>query len=462
MKQKEYIPTALDFEELVLGAILIDKEGYDLINGTLTSNHFYKAEHSMIFSAIENLAKQNSKIDVSTVCQQLKKESKLEVVGGSYFVSSLMDRVASAYNIEEHSKHIVQTYLLRCMIDIGHSLINMAQEPSTDCFDLIEYGANTIQNLLTGLDKKEAKRLDKLKDEVIADNMNALINGVQNGIPISLTKLQSITFGWQKTDLIILAGRPGMGKTSVALEYAIYPAMQKIAVAFFSLEMSAKQLASKLMAKESGLQANEIAGSRLDTFKHDALKRNTEIFNGVPLFIDDTPSLTLNKLRSKARKLKREKEIKLIIIDYLQLMEGSDKNSNREQEVSKISRGLKALAKELDLPIIALSQLSRDAVKGGVVRKPQLSDLRDSGAIEQDADMVIFAHRPEYYGLTTHEYNGVEIPTNGLMLHIIAKNRHGEVCEFRNKWIAATTSIADYEDYQTENKPIQNNTNFLN
>jgi len=442
MKNERTQPQAVEFEELVLGAIILENR-YDAVTGMLTPNHFYKAENSMVFSAIEDLIKNNQKIDISTVTQQLRKEGKLEAVGGSYYVSNLTNRVSSDANIAQHCTYVVQTYLLRQLINIGNSIINRAYEPSTDCFQLIDYGIDTIQSLLTGLDKKEAKRLDVIKDEVIANNMNALISGVQKGVPIPLTILQNILHGWQPSDLIILAGRPGMGKTSVAIEYAVHAAMKKFPVVIFTLEMSSIQLVAKILAKETGLMASEIAGSRLDTYKHDYLEKNTNVFNKVPLFIDETPSISLNMLRSKARKLKREKGIKLIIIDYLQLMSGTP-NKNREQEIAEISRGLKGLGKELEVTVIALSQLSRDSVKGGVVRKPNLSDLRESGAIEQDADMVIFPYRPEYFGLELYEYKGEEISTKGLMLHIIAKNRHGEVGEFRNKWHGETTSISDY------------------
>jgi replicative DNA helicase len=277
----------------------------------------------------------------------------------------------------------------------------------------------------------------------LIDCFKSLNEDKPSGIPISIHNLQKQTNGWKNGNLIILAARPAMGKTAVALDYAYYPAKNNIPIAFFSLEMTGKELAGRLMSKESGINSQKINNNLIDTYELTKLRSDCLTFKDLPLYIDDTPALSITRLRSKALRMKREFNIKMIIIDYLQLMDGSDSKDSREQEISKISRGLKKLAKELDLPIIALSQLSRQ-VELRPSKKPQLSDLRDSGAIEQDADMVIFLLRPEYYEMKSYLYGNEEIDTQGLMVHIVAKFRGGITGEIKNKWIAETTSIDNF------------------
>jgi len=456
-------PASIELEEFVLGSIIIESNSFDLVSSFLKHEHFYKHEYSLIYKAITNLATDNKPIDLLTIAQQVKINGDLETVGGYYTLSTLTNKVASAMNIEAHARIIVQNYLKRRLIDFGYRLCNMAYEDTQDCFDLIDYAGTEINNMINVVESKQIKRLDELTDSVLEDCFTALTTDKQTGVPISISQMQKQTNGWRKGNLIILAARPAMGKTAVALDYAYYPAKLKIPIGLFSLEMTGKELASRLMAKESYISSQKINNNIVNDTELTSLRKDCKVFKDIPLYIDDTPSLSLVRLRSKALRMKREFNIQMIIIDYLQLMEGAD-SDNREQEISKISRGLKKLAKELDLPIIALSQLSRQ-VESRPNKMPQLSDLRDSGAIEQDADMVIFLMRPEYYNMETVLYDGQEIPTKDLLLKIIAKYRGGVTGEIRVKWNGETTSISDYNkiNNEIENiKPIQNNTNFLN
>lgn len=445
-KQKQELsrlmPQVPELEEVVLGAILLESESFDLVNAFLKWQHFYKHEHAIVYRIIQSLAEKNSPINILTVSQQLKVTGELEMVGGSYFVSSLTNRIASAANIEYDARVIVEKYLLRRQIEIGQSLINRAYEPSADPFKIMDYGSNELSQLLDGLETKKAKSVEQLKDEVISECEDALISNKSSGIPISIKGLQNLTNGWQP-GLIIYAARPSMGKTAGALEFGIHPAKLNIPVLMFSQETSATKLVSRQMSKESFIYSNKIINKSLDRRDLDLLKKSSQSLNNVPLYIDDTPGLSLTAIRSKSYRMVREKGIKLIIIDYLQLMEGE--GNTREQEISKISRGLKKLSMELNIPIIALSQLSRQ-VEGRSDKIPQLSDLRESGAIEQDADMIIFPYRPEYYNIKDYETENGIIPTNGLMLQIVAKNKDGALGEVKCRWIAEYTAIVNWDD----------------
>lgn len=379
-------PQSVELEEAVLGAILLEKDAFDTVVGFLKSEHFYKEQNQLIYKAVLELASKNEPIDLITVCQQLKRSLNLEMVGGSFYVSSLTSRIASSSHIESHARIVVQKALLREMILISTQSINKAYEEDTDCFDLIEWQASEISNLENGLDGNQCKTIEQLKNEVIENCKDVLFNDKVSGVPISINSLQRVTNGWRNGNLIVLAARPGMGKTAVALEYAMYPAMLGIPVGMFSLEMSALELTGRLMSKNSGISSQKINNNTTNTDELSAVIRDSVSFDKVPFYIDDTPALSITRLRAKAHKMKREKGIKMLIIDYLQLMDGAeDGNGNREQEISKITRGLKKLAKELDLPIIVLSQLSRQVEnRPGGVKIPQLSDLRDSGCLSAD------------------------------------------------------------------------------
>lgn len=456
------MPQNIEIEKFVLGAIISNQENYDIVSSLLKPEHFYKDEHIAIYTACLNLVTENKPIDYITISTELKRMGQYELVGGGYYVMSLTNQTSNPANIETHSAIIVQKYLLRKTIQLAHEMTAKAYEESTDCFDLIDWSGNEINNMLNVIESKKAKTLEYLSNEVLEDCYDSLINEKPTGVPISLNLLQKQLNGWRKGNLIILAARPAMGKTAVALDYAYYPALKGIPVGFFSLEMTGKELAGRLMSKESGISSQKINNNIVDSYELTALRKDCLTFKELPLYIDDTPALSIQRLRSKALRMKREFGIQMLIIDYLQLMDGADSKDNREQEISKISRGLKKLSKELDIPIIALSQLSRQ-VEIRVTKKPQLSDLRDSGAIEQDADIVIFLMRPEYYELSSYLYGSQEIDTKDVMIHIIAKFRGGLTGEIRNRWIGETTSIADWDRVieEPKNNPINNNDTFL-
>lgn len=443
MITEKILPQATEIEDTIIGSIIYENEAFDLVSVMLKSEHFYKESNAIIYKTCYNLATNNIPIDLLTVCTELKKNNQLELVGGSYHITSLTNQIGSISNIETHATILIQKYLLRQMIILGNKIMNKGYDNSTDCFDLIDYCGTELNQMLNVIEAKKAKKLNELTSEVLIDCFKSLNEDKPSGIPISIHNLQKQTNGWKNGNLIILAARPAMGKTAVALDYAYYPAKNNIPIAFFSLEMTGKELAGRLMSKESGINSQKINNNLIDTYELTKLRSDCLTFKDLPLYIDDTPALSITRLRSKALRMKREFNIKMIIIDYLQLMDGSDSKDSREQEISKISRGLKKLAKELDLPIIALSQLSRQ-VELRPSKKPQLSDLRDSGAIEQDADMVIFLLRPEYYEMKSYLYGNEEIDTQGLMVHIVAKFRGGITGEIKNKWIAETTSIDNF------------------
>lgn len=441
-------PQAIELEESVLGAALLESDATFLVTSILKPEHFYKEQNSLIYSSLLELVKKGDPIDIMTVCQELKRQGNLEIVGGSFYVASLTDRIASAANIEYHARIVIQKSIMRETIRFGTELIKKAYEDSTDCFELVDWAGSEISTIITGLETKKAQVIQEIKDEVINDALNSMKHEKTKGVPIHLTKMQELTGGWQDGDLIVLAARPGMGKTAFALECAIHPAMEhKIPTAIFSLEMTAKQLAARLMSKESYIPSKKILNGSTNDDELSAVMRDSVVLNGVPFWIDDTPSLSITQLRSKAIRMVEQLGVKLIVVDYLQLMEGADEgNFNREQEISKITRGLKKLARELNIPIIALSQMSRAVElreKSGF--RPMLSDLRESGSIEQDADIIVFLLRPEYYGLRTYKVASEEISSHQLMLIIIAKYRGGEITDIKVRWKGSITSVQDWD-----------------
>jgi len=460
-------PQSIELEEAVLGAVLLEKEAFDFISSVLKPDCFYKEQNGIIFKAILSLAAKSEPIDILTVTQELKRTNELEFVGGSFYISSLTNRIASSANIEYHARIVAQKYLQREVIRMSTESIKLAYEESTDAFELIDFIAAETNNLLNGIDSKQVKKIEDIKNEVIDNCEQALLSDKPSGVPISINSLQRITNGWRKSHFIILAGRPGMGKTAVALDFLFHPATLGVPTLMFSLEMSAVELAGRLMSKLSYISSQKINTNTTNSDELKAIKKDSELLNKLPIYIDDTPSLTIQRLRSKAHKAKREHNIELIVIDYLQLMEvGNEQGSNREQEISKISRGIKRLSKELNIPIIALSQLSRQVEnRPGGSKRPQLSDLRESGSLEQDADMVVFLYRPEYYGIEVDEDNN---STHQLLEMIVAKFRGGECGQLKARWIGHTTSIKNWEQSEPEyGQPsialgrIENNNDFL-
>ncbi len=378
-------PQALDLEEVVLGAMMIDKKGVDEVIDILHPEVFYKDSHKHIFEAIFTLFEKGQPIDLLTVSAQLKKEKKLELAGGEFYLIQLTQKVASSAHIEYHSRIILQKYIQRSLIKISNEIIEESYDEGTDVFDLLDTAEAKLYEITQGNIKRSSETAQNLviqakkRIEEIA-NREGL-----SGIPSGFEKLDKLTSGWQPSDLIIIAARPGMGKTAFSLSMARNIAVEHaIPVAFFSLEMSSVQLITRLISSETGLSSEKLRTGNLAQHEWEQLNVKVKALESAPLFIDDTPSLSIFDLRAKARRLSSQHGIKLIMVDYLQLMTagGSQKGGNREQEISTISRNLKALAKELNIPVIALSQLSRAVETRGGSKRTLLSDLRESGVIE--------------------------------------------------------------------------------
>ncbi|TYA52497.1 replicative DNA helicase [Formosa maritima] len=444
-------PQAIDLEEVVLGAMMIDKKGVDEVIDILSPDSFYKEAHQHIFEAIFQLFENSEPVDLLTVSSQLKKNSKLDLVGGDFYLISLTQKVSSSAHIEFHARIILQKFIQRSLIKISSEIIEDSYDETQDVFDLLDRAESKLYEVTQGNIKKSSETAQELviqakkKIEEIS-NKEGL-----SGIPSGFTKLDKLTSGWQESDLIIVAARPGMGKTALTLSMARNIAVnQNIPVAFFSLEMASVQLIMRLISSETGLSSEKLRTGKLEKHEWEQLNVKVKSLEKAPLFIDDTPSLSIFDLRAKARRLSSQHGIKLIVVDYLQLMTagGSQKGGNREQEISTISRNLKALAKELSVPVIALSQLSRAVETRGGSKRPLLSDLRESGAIEQDADIVSFIYRPEYYKID--EWDDEErTPTEGQAEFIIAKHRNGGLDNIRLKFVGHLGKFDNLDDFDT-------------
>jgi len=385
-------------------------------------------------------------MDILTVVEELKLRGELEMVGGPFYVTQLTNSVVSGANVETHSRIILQKYIKRETIRIGGEMVNDGYEDTFDAFDLLDEAENKLFEITNNHLRKNFASIDSVlvqtmqRIEHLRDNSEE-VSGVPSGFP----SLDKVTYGWQPSDLIILAARPAVGKTAFALNLARNAALgyKHIPVAFFSLEMSSTQLVQRVLSAESGIWLEKISRGKMNENEHAALYAyGVNRLARAPIFIDDTPALNVFELRAKARRLKNKHGIGMIIIDYLQLMSGSgQKGQNREQEISTISRNLKTLAKELMIPIIALSQLSR-AVENRQEKQPQLSDLRESGAIEQDADMVMFIYRPEYYDVKTDAQGE---STKGLTEVKIAKHRNGALDIVRLKALLHIQKFVEWD-----------------
>ncbi|MFC4094248.1 replicative DNA helicase [Euzebyella saccharophila] len=444
-------PQSVDLEEVVLGAMMIDKKGVDEVIDILHPDVFYKDAHRFIYEAIFKLFESSEPIDLLTVSSQLKRDGKLESIGGDFYLIKLTQKVASSAHIEFHARIILQKYIQRSLIKISNEIIEEAYDEGTDVFDLLDNAEAKLYDVTQGNLKRSAETAQNLviqakkKIEEIS-NKEGL-----SGIPSGFDKLDKLTSGWQPSDLIIVAARPGMGKTALTLSMARNIAVSfDTPVAFFSLEMSSVQLITRLISSETGLSSEKLRTGKLEKHEWEQLNVKVKALEKAPLFIDDTPSLSIFDLRAKARRLASQHGIRMIIIDYLQLMTagGSQKGGNREQEISTISRNLKALAKELNVPVIALSQLSRAVETRGGSKRPVLSDLRESGAIEQDADIVSFIYRPEYYKID--EWDDEErSPTQGQGEFIVAKHRNGGLENIRLKFIGQLGKFDNLDDFDS-------------
>ena len=422
-------PQALELEEAVLGALMLEKDAYSIVCEILKPESFYNKKNETIYRAIVDLAVKQQPIDMMTVVEQLRKRGELEIAGGAGYIADLTSKVGSSAHIEFHARIIAQKYLARELITFSSKVQSKAFDETTDVDDLMQEAEGSLFEISQRNVKKDVTQINP----VIHDALEVLKNAANreeglSGLKTGFTGLDKITSGWQNSDLVIIAGRPAMGKTSFALSIAKNMAVNfNIPVAVFSLEMSNLQLVNRLIVNVCEIPGEKIKSGRLENYEWEQLDYKIKELYDAPIYLDDTPSLSVFELRTKARRLVREHGIQCIIIDYLQLMNANGMNfGSREQEVSTISRSLKGLAKELNIPIIALSQLNRsvEGRQGKDGKRPQLADLRESGAIEQDADMVCFIHRPEKYGIMEDDDHN---STAGLAEIIIAKHRNGAV-----------------------------------
>lgn len=444
LQQGMKVPQAPEVEASVLGAMMLDQDIVEELMTVLQEECFYKPENRLIFKAISNLSNASQPVDMMTVADRLKFNGDFDAAGGLDYLTRLTSDIGAAVHVNYYAKILVDKFIQREMISITNDSLRKSYDESESVDDLL----NTIQQRLFELSEKNMSRKEQSIAEIIKTKLDSLeemqSKGGQTGLQSGYMALDKVTYGWHPSDLVIIAGRPGMGKTAFVLTMARNMAVDfKIPVAFFSLEQAPTQLLERLMVAESGLPSDKIKGSvKMTQADWTQLEDSLKSLVDAPIYIDDTPSLSIADLRAKARRLVKTSGVKILIIDYLQLMTGSKElKGNREQEVAEISRSLKAIAKELNVPVIALAQLSRQAESStGGQKKPQLTHLRESGAIEQDADIVLFLHRPEYYGL---EDISVE---KGLTEVIIAKHRNGPTGEVELKFLANQMKFVDRND----------------
>lgn len=419
-------PQAMDVEMSVIGAMLLDKEAISRTLEILDETAFYKPAHQVIFNAIVSLFEKNEAADSITVVEELRRMGKLDAVGGPLYISDLTMRVTSAANVEYHAKIVLEKALLRNLITASTEITSRAFNEQDDALDLLDEAENKIFQIS---EKRMKKSFIPMKEAVFSTmEMLESIHGTHSGVtgvPSGFTVLDNMTGGFQSSDLIIVAARPSMGKTAFVLSLARNAAVDHDkAIGFFSLEMSSQQLVLRLICAEARVDAHSVRTGRLPEEQWRHLSTRIGKLYNAKIFIDDTPALSILELRAKARRLRAEHNINMVIIDYLQLMQGPKNAQSREQEISMISRSLKALSKELNIPVVALSQLNR-AVETTTDKRPTLANLRESGAIEQDADVVLFIHRPEKYGLTKDDGSSSE----GIAEIIIGKQRNGPTGE---------------------------------
>lgn len=416
-------PQAIDLEEVVLGAVLIDKEALVDILEILRPEMFHADANRLVYEAILTLSLENKPIDLLTVSQALKASGNADKVGGAYYLTQLADRVVSAANIEYHARIISEMYIKRELIRNASGVVSRCYDDSTDVFELLsEMNMNLDAATEKIVSKKEVSNAALLEETMGKIKVEAENKGLV-GIPSGLGLIDGVTGGWQPTDLVIIAARPGMGKTSIAISMAINAAKNGHPVGFFSLEMSSSQIMKKVISIEAKVPFSSLRHAKLSAEDWSQIQYMAGYIANMPIFWDDTPGMTITEIVAKAKRMKRKHGIEMIVVDYLQFIGSSSrsKHQTRDQEVGYFSRTLKNLAKELDVPVIALAQLSR-AAESRPDKRPLLSDLRESGSIEQDADIVNFLYRPEYYGIETNE---VGESTDGLAEFIIAKHRNG-------------------------------------
>ena len=453
-------PQAIDLEISVLGSILIDNEALSDSIDILKEDYFYKTEHKYIFQAISNLFQDSKPIDILTVTEELKKIGLLKKVGGVSYVSKLTTKISSSANTEYHSRIIAEKYIQRQLISVSSEIIESSLDNTSDVFETLNKAEQELFNITEGTLRKSYDNMSDLISKALKniEDLKDKKEGL-SGVPSGFNKLDNITSGWQKSDLVIIAARPGMGKTAFALSMGRNIAIEhNIGIAIFSLEMSSEQLVNRLISSESEINAGKLRKGNLAEHEWVQLHSKIKGLSSAPIFIDDTPAISVFELRAKARRLVIKHKIKLIVIDYLQLMTAGGRNGNREQEISSISRSLKGIAKELNIPVIALSQVNRSLEQRSGVgsKRPMLSDLRESGAIEQDADIVTFIYRPEYYKIQEWEDGDNCL---GQAEIIIAKHRNGGLGDVRLKFKAEYARFSNLDSYSLNES--QQNESFL-
>jgi replicative DNA helicase len=445
-------PQAIDMEEAVLGAIMLEKEAVITILDILKPESFYKDAHRKIFKAVSDLVAKEYPVDLYTVTEELKAHNELESVGGPVYLSQLTSKVVSAANVDYHARIVAQKYIQRELIRVSTEIQTRSFDDTWDVVELLDYSENELFQIAEGNIKREVSPINMVIKEAIREieeagkREDALV-----GIPSGFTRLDRLTSGWQKSELIIVAARPSMGKTAFALSMARNMSIDHgKKVAIFSCEMSSIQLVNRLIVAETDIPGDKIRNGRLSEEEWKQLDSRIKKLVQAPIYIDDTPAISIFELRAKCRRLMAQHKLDLVIVDYLQLMSGPDNAGSREQEVSNISRSLKSIAKELNVPIIALSQLNRSVEMRGGTKRPLLSDLRESGAIEQDADMVVFIHRQEKFGIQTFEDGST---TKGIAEIILAKNRNGPVDDVKLKFREEKAQFVDIDEFDIDALP---------
>lgn len=444
-------PQAIDLEQAVLGAMMIDANALNnAVDILRTKDAFYDPKHQVIFEAITELYNTTTPVDLLTVTEQLRKLGALELAGGAFYISTLTGKIASAAHVEHHARIIVEKYIQREVIGISNEILRDAYDETKDIFEVLSKAESALfevaqNNMKKGYDTMQVAMRGAMEEiEKARENKDGV-----SGIPTGLKELDKVTSGWQRSDMIVIAARPAMGKTAFVLSMARNMAVDyNMGVAIFSLEMSSVQLVKRLISSEAEMDAEKLRKGNIEDYELQQIYTRISRLNKAPIYIDDTPGISIFELRAKSRRLKQKHNIEAIIIDYLQLMTGGTNKmqGNREQEISHISRSIKEIAKELNVPVLVLSQLNRSVESRGGDKKPVLSDLRESGAIEQDADIVSFIHRPEYYNLMEDEAG----PTQGIGNIIIAKHRNGSTGTIRLKFIGKYAKFDNLDSFGME------------
>lgn len=441
---EETITAQHELEQIILGEMLIDKEAMYLLGSQFQDYLFHDKKHQKIAKALTELFRLNEQIDLLTLTKKLMETNSLKDIGGASTISNLTNKVVSTVNLEKHFRMLQENFLRRFVVERNNETNGKALNFGDDIFETMEGQINSYTDAIRGLMTKKIDVVGSIHNELLRQHILFSDGKNFSGVPTNLKLVDNLTNGWQNSDLIILAGRPAMGKTSCAIVFALQPAIQhNIPVAIFSLEMSKEQLVSRMQSILSTLNVSRLVKKQLHGAEIIELEQRTKPLETAPIYIDDTASISLIELKTKCRQLVREEGVKMIVIDYLQLMRSGTRNQPREQEIGEISRGLKGIAKELNVPVIALSQLSRQVEGRGGTKKPQLSDLRESGQIEQDADMVMFCYRPEYYEISEYEINDETHQTDGLFLLLVAKHRNGSLGDIPLRFIHENTNIVD-------------------